>query len=380
MSRPQKVKKETAAQRKLREAQELVKAAKKKEQEAWRAKWAAQQKDPAYIAKQARLAETREERSRKMAIGKENAQLARIAKLMEQAGDRDELEHTAYHEAGHAVIYEVLANGVTEATIIPRDESKDSNSEHGSFSLGHVNPYANRLPIPEYERNLYAVAGYLSGGLATYYVYDDEDGSGTDKKYARKIIESMALDKREELDFWKKAYELCFELMADSKIWAAIEEVKEALLTYKTIPGDMVRAIVKKQYHPDLFPVVITKQLSFHYRKEFFTSYFGSAPYSLGIGDHSWGFTLSNPKYIVDFLEKTKADTKEQPSRRQVPAVQLKLPLEGVIDEEGVIDLEPIDLKPRSNRSRARSNRSRARSNRSRARSNRSRARSNRSR
>jgi hypothetical protein len=29
----------------------------------------------------------------------------------------------------------------------------------------------------------------------------------------------------------------------------------------KTIPGGVVRAIVKKQYRPDLFPLMITKQL-----------------------------------------------------------------------------------------------------------------------
>lgn len=396
MSRPQKVKKETAAQRKVREAQELVKAAKEKEQKAWRAKWSAQQKDPAYKAKQARLAETREERSRKMAIGKENAQLARLAKLMEQAGDREELEHTAYHEAGHAVIHEVLSNGVVEATIIPQNEGKNLNSEDEGFSLGHVNPYADRFPIPERERDLYAVACYLAAGLATDLVYEDEDGSDADKKYASKIVESMALDKHEERAFWKKAYDLCFEVMDSPKMWAAIEEVKEALLTYKTIPGDVVRAIVKKQYHPDLFPLTITKQLAFHYRKDCFVNYFGSAPYSLGIGDNHWGFRLSNPQYVVDFLNGNKVKADAEPEgvidldpegvidlspegvidlSLERPAVQLKLPLpeaeaapirrhrrahkaapvidldEGVI-EFGVIDLEPVDLKPRSNRSR----------------------------
>lgn len=39
IAHPQKLRKEPPGQRKLREAQELVKAAKKKEQEAWRAKW-----------------------------------------------------------------------------------------------------------------------------------------------------------------------------------------------------------------------------------------------------------------------------------------------------------------------------------------------------
>ena len=90
-----------------------------------------------------------------------------------------------------------------------------------------------------------------------------------------------------------------------------------------------MRAIVKKQYRPDLFPLTITKQLSFHYRKEFYTSWGGSAPYSLGIGDNHYGFHLSMPQYVHEFM---KANT--QAAKNEVPQfgvgklpVQLSLPL-----------------------------------------------------
>ena len=269
------VKIETAAQRKLREAQELVKAAKKAEQDAWRAKWEAQQKDPAYQAKQARLAETREERSRKMAIGKENAQLSRLAKLMEEIGDSMKAELTAYHEAGHAVLHEVLGNGVSVATIIPSESNKDTASEDDSIALGHVSPRLANFPMSDYERNLHRVVCSLAGGIAAEIAGDDDPGTDGDEEIIEKIIETMNLDRKGESNFRKEAQSLCCRLLGEPKMWAAVEEVKEALLTYKTIPGDVVRAIVKKQDRPDLFPVSITKQLSFHYRKEFVTSYWG---------------------------------------------------------------------------------------------------------
>jgi hypothetical protein len=341
--RPQKVKKETAAQRKLREAQELVKAAKQKEQAAWRAEWEAKQKDPAYQAKQARLAETREERSRKMAIGKENAQLARVAKLMELAGGPEELRETAWHEAGHAVTHEVLGNGVAEATIIPK-EHKDkgsSDSEEGGISLGHVSPRATNFPIPEYQRNLYRIVCTLAGGMVDHSVYDvdsEEDGTGHDEEIVSQIIKSMSLNDAEESQFLCDAWTLGEKLLADPKVWAAIEEVKEALLTYKTIPGDVVRAIVKKHHHPDLFPVEISKQLSFHYRKEFATDYWGRtvAPYSLGIGDNHWGFTLSMPRYVIDFLKADGARANEAPKGvEQEPLSPTQLEL----------DLRPVEIQ-----------------------------------
>ena len=353
---PKKVKKETAAQRKLRKAQELVKAAKQKEQAAWRATWEAQQRDPAYKAKQARLADTREERSRKMAIGKENAQLARQAELMEQGGGPEELKFTAYHEAGHAVMHEVLGNGVAQATIIPEEVKGSSDSDKGGLSLGHVNPRTSHFPIPKYQENLYEVVCTLAGGMVVHSVYDldsEEDGTGGDEDIVSQIIKSMSLNDAEESDFLCDAWTLGENLLADPKVWEAIEEVKEALLTYKTIPGDVVRAIVKKQDHPDLFPLEISKQLSFHYRKEFATDYWGRtvAPYSLGIGDNHSGFTLSSPQYVTEFLQANK--------------VLKEVEAEGVIDldpregvdfdlPEGVIDLDPeplpmqltLDLRP----------------------------------
>jgi hypothetical protein len=332
--RPQKVKKETAAQRKLREAQELVKAAKKKEQEEWRTKWEAEQKDPEYKAKQARLAEIREERSRKRAIAKEDARLARQAELAKYIS-RERKEQTAYHEAGHAVIHEVLGNGVVEATIIPRDESKDSDSKDGHVSLGHVNAHASSFPISEYRRNLYAVVGSLAGGMVVHSAYDldyEDDGTGGDEENVEKFIKWMNLDDAEESQFLCEAYSLGEKLLNDPKIWAAIEEVKEALLTYKTIPGDVVRAIVKKEDRPELFPVVITKQLSFHYRKEFFTSYWGTAPYSLGVGEYHQGFTLSNPQYVLEFLKANKAP-------KDVEKAPVLLPT------QLVLDLRPIEVQ-----------------------------------
>jgi hypothetical protein len=336
---PRKVKTETAAQRKLREAQELVKAAKEKEQEAWRAKWDAQQRDPAYKVKQARLAATREERSRKMAVGKENAQLARQAELGEHIKGRE--EEVAYHEAGHAVVHELLGNGVVEATIVPREDKGSSDSDNRGLSLGHVTPYAANFPLPEYGRNLHAVVGMLAGGMVVHSVYDldaEEDGTGGDEDNISWVIKSMNLTDAEESQFLCEAWALGVKLLADPKVWAAVEEVKDALLTYKTIPGGVVRAIVKKQYHPDLFPVEISKQLSFHYRKEFAIDYWGRifAPYSLGIGDNHWGFTLSMPQYAIDFLKAHEAKAKEAPKEAEQEPLLLK---------QLELDLQSVELR-----------------------------------
>ena len=178
---------------------------------------------------------------------------------MELAGGPEELRETAWHEAGHAVTHEVLGNGVAEATIIPK-EDKDkgsSDSEEAGISLGHVSPRATNFPIPEYQRNLYRAVCTLAGGMVDHSVYDvdsEEDGTGHDEEIVSQIIKSMSLNDAEESQFLCDAWTLGEKLLADPKVWAAIEEVKEALLTYKTIPGDVVRAIVKKHVSSRLVP------------------------------------------------------------------------------------------------------------------------------
>lgn len=322
-----KKKVETAEQRKLREAAELVKAAKEAERKAWQEKWKAQQADPEYQCKQAERYAKSEERSRKMAIGKENNFFAKLDKVRQQTfSDGDEMEHTAYHEAGHAVIAEVLSNGVSMATIIPQaTEVKDANSSTimEIKSLGHVTSSGN-LPVSPRQQALIKVAYLRAGGLATENAnpYDDDSwgwGTGGDEKQIVEVIEAYGYKSgtKEHEKFRNEATELCWKMLQDPKVWQAIEDVKDMLLMEYTISGTDIRAIVKKQYYPELVDIDITRQYCFRFRKNRVTPRWGNeagASYVLGINVHAdsyyRGYTLSQPKYVE---EVTKANVQPAP-------------------------------------------------------------------
>jgi hypothetical protein len=324
--------KEAAEQRKLRKAQELIEANKKKQQEEWRAKWEAQQKDPEYVRKTMERREKSEERSRKMAIGKENAWLARQKMIEHEASlNQDDLEHTAYHESGHAVVHEVLSNGVSVATIVPRgDESKSTTNSTAIDvkSLGHVTPNG-KLPIPKRQQTLVEVACLLAGGLATEFAGFEPWGTGGDDKMIADAMRQLGLqpNTKEYVLFEHEASDICWKLFEDPKVWQAVEDVKDMLLVEKTISGADVRAIVKKQHYPKLVPIEVTRQLYFHYRKNRVNAYDGSAPFVIGINVHNntygfyGGYTLTQPAYVNEVI---KANT--QPVPFPVNPVKVKAP------------------------------------------------------
>jgi hypothetical protein len=322
-------KKETLAQKKLRQARELVDAAKQQEQKAWRAKWEAQKTDPVYQARQARLAENREERSRKTAIGRENRRLARTEAIVKLANlSEEENIHTAWHESAHAVIEEMLSHGVIYATIIPTANGEVEKAKTGVLeidSLGHVIRERDALPISARRRCLHIVAGLLAGGLATEKALGDAGGAEGDEDQIKDItLHTMHLSRDEAIAFIDEATVLCKGLMEEPKVWKAIEEVKEALLNEKTINGHLVRAIVKKQERPELFPIDISKQRSFHFRQNYLAtdSQNGAALYVLRMGANLCSDGgLATPPYI-DRVIKDNA----QPSLNFRPEpIQLRL-------------------------------------------------------
>jgi hypothetical protein len=114
-------------------------------------------------------------------------------------------------------------------------------------------------------------------------------GTESDEDLIKNVtLREMHLSGDEAIAFVDEATALCEALVGEPKVWKAIEEVKEALLTEKTIDGHLVRAIIKKQDRPDLFPIEVSKQLSFHFRQNYLAtdSQNGAALYALRLGGY----------------------------------------------------------------------------------------------
>ena len=285
-------------------------------------------KNAKHERRQARLAENREERFRKIAIRQEDARLARTDALIKLTSEQDKI-HTAWHESAHAVIHEVLSGGVLYATIIPTANEEVTKTNTGALeidSLGHVSRERDALPISERRRCLYVVAGLLAGGIATERALGAAWATGGDEDQIEDItLHEMHLSRHEAFAFIDDATALCEAIMGEPKVWKAIEEVKEALLTEKTISGHLVRAIVKKQDRPDLFPIEISKQRSFHFRQNYFAtdSQNGAALYLFTVNGNPCidRVGLANPPYVDRVI---KGNVQPVPNFRPEP-VQLRL-------------------------------------------------------
>jgi hypothetical protein len=327
-------KKETAEQKRLRQAKELVDAAKKQERDAWRATWEAQQKDPEYQRKQTERRAKSEERSCKIAIGKENKRLEFIAKYSDP--DLDELYETAIHESCHAVMQELVANGVSEVTIVPG--ISEANAAHGitkdGVYAGCSSAAGASISTDMSETVVWRIATTIAPqvGMPRAFLYyqdlgedydpdihggfEDEDEFehyraayeaqfGGDEKIIEKTFKELAIPPAEAGELRSRALKLVHKSFSEPAVWAAVLEVADALMTDKTLSGNDVRLIVRKHTMPHLgIQFDAGKQLSFHYRKNRYQCWHDHAPFIIGVGvttgtaSYYSGYTLSNPDYV----------------------------------------------------------------------------------
>jgi len=278
-------KKETAINRKIREAQEQVKAAKAAEQEAWKAKF----NDPAFKAAQAakyadynspeNVAKREAAAAKREATRKANA-AAKLEKQMQVAEtvfgkfSVKIRRKMAFHEAGHAVIAELMLNGVSEATIIPAFKTEYEAgmplpSEDDVKSFGHV-LYAWGGPetAPEDEATRWTM-GSMAGAMAALIATRNEPNnplnlndfvkttwgcrigaSQGDSDNVTFRLKALGIANREPVE--KVAARKTYELLSEPRVWAAVTELTEVLLKYKLVNGSVVKGIVKRNLFPNL--------------------------------------------------------------------------------------------------------------------------------
>jgi hypothetical protein len=156
-------------------------------------------------------------------------------------------EFMAYHEAGHAVLYEVLATGVRFATIVPTVKGEGAN--FNSFGRVHFN---GAPLIPKRQWTLIYVACCLAGGHACAWAgYEDwTDATGGDQRSIDKAMVALGYkpDSAEYDQVYDEATNLCVKLLYENpEVWSAVEDVKDLLLAKKTISGAAVRAVVRRR-------------------------------------------------------------------------------------------------------------------------------------
>jgi hypothetical protein len=379
-----RVKKETEAQRKIREARELVKAAKQAEQEAWREKWAKQQQDPEYQRKQAQRNANSEARSRKRDVNKENNKLEYTAETVKRhetnyrlfqkhpygyfcecscdacyEGDhdycndedcvyidepkpwKDEEYNTAVHESGHAILQELVAGGCNHVTIVPQELTKGYGDDKKAYSvLGYSQGRGGNGDI-----EVDAIVN-VAGGVATQIVLGSDDISDGDREHLEANMREAGLMAQFSTEasqkFERDVRAKTKAILSEPPIKAALLETADALVVDKTLSGWDVKAIINKHRYPNLFQFDAGKQYKFHFRKNRVSGYFGSAPFSLGIGDYHSGYTLSQPQYVRD-IEQAEKDGK---SAKLVPfpvkpAIQMLFQFPEAVQKKSIRQSKP---------------------------------------
>jgi hypothetical protein len=169
-------------------------------------------------------------------------------------------QHIAYHEAGHAVVCHVLGGTVEEVSIVPGP----ARSGRRGQSAGHVVTRQNHTCA---NAVLLSLAGPAAGArllrgtpAEADYLGDSWDREDVAQLLKNKTAGCVRVDedrRRPRTDrflFWgdttARRYvhflrSLVEDLLADERVWAAVEALAQALLDRKTLDGPEAARVIK---------------------------------------------------------------------------------------------------------------------------------------
>ncbi len=137
-----------------------------------------------------------------------------------------ELERTAYHEAGHAVVAHFVGAAVMSLSIVPTD------FEEGRLSMkGGVLDGDKQLAIGYAGREAEILATGTCG-----------DGWAVDNLVMQHLCSSWFVDERDRDEAIEFAQEDARNILR--RYWSAVEALAQALLEHKLVIGADVRAII----------------------------------------------------------------------------------------------------------------------------------------
>lgn len=171
---------------------------------------------------------------------------------------RSPLVHTAFHEAGHAVIAGQHGTLVTEVTITPTDQSLGSML-HNPGDLAS-------LPDPEFNDRIRDFMVVLLAGQEAERIFDITnlpDPMASDVKRAEDIADYLLLDgagdeyPMTDTDLLEARTAYLYRQRVQSRIWlrshwTAVETVAKALLRHKTLTTEQLREIAPHYVAPSM--------------------------------------------------------------------------------------------------------------------------------
>lgn len=160
---------------------------------------------------------------------------------------RRQLEKTAYHEAGHAVVAYLLGRSVRLVTIVP--------SEDGTL-LGHVLYVPPRLKdeyqywgSPSLKRAAFEniVRISLAGSIAEGRMAGRQSHrqASSDYRYAVEVVSGLVGDDRELSAYLNWLWISTENLLSVKPHWRAVEALAQKLLELRTIKGKDAKEIIR---------------------------------------------------------------------------------------------------------------------------------------
>lgn len=151
----------------------------------------------------------------------------------------NEIEFTAFHEAGHVVAAVLFGINIEWVTIIPDEETG---------SLGHIHPSLSLDTSGLKRSSIEQKIQYLfAGEMAERKARKRASGIGFVKDYynAGGLAESLYKNTDSRVEFLRKMIEKAKILISEN--WASVEAIKVELLIKKKLYKPEIESIVKRK-------------------------------------------------------------------------------------------------------------------------------------
>jgi hypothetical protein len=154
---------------------------------------------------------------------------------------RRDVERTAYHEAGHAVVSFALRRAVRHLSIVPDEETNGrvANHELRNSQPDRENDARTRGLV---EREIMIL---LAGGiaLAKFQGHGRRRGDGQDLRDANLLADGICGDLDERIAFVRWLRERTRLLLNQPWHWRAVKDIARALLEHKELTGRAAQRI-----------------------------------------------------------------------------------------------------------------------------------------
>ena len=154
--------------------------------------------------------------------------------------NEQDTETVAYHEAGHAIAAALAGGKVVRVSIEPEEDDRGGDTQVRWSHRG----------VTEKEHAIREIRTSLAGPIAEMIYVGDYDHLRiqaehlVDWQIAMASVKTLTSETEQQAQFLSREASQLYHYFRQDKVWAAIGDLADQLLTHETVDGEIVQGVI----------------------------------------------------------------------------------------------------------------------------------------